>query len=57
MDTPCIRIKDNDNGQIWYVKEIKFLGETVIAQCDPDTDNLNKPFIWIETDGPIEWTK
>lgn len=56
-DTPCIRIKDNQNGQIWYAKEIKFLGETKIIQCDPDENNLNKPFIWIETEGPIEWTK
>lgn len=55
-DIPCIRITDRETGQIWYVREVNFLGPTKICQSDPDPENLNKPFIWIESES-IEWTK
>ena len=54
-EVPCIRIKKGN--EIWYVKSIKFLGETVIKQTEFDPDQPNKPFIWIETDGPIEYER
>lgn len=54
-ETPCIRITKGK--ETWYVKSVKFLGETIIKQTTFDPDDPNKPFIFIETDGPIEWEK
>lgn len=54
-DLPCIRINDGKN--TWYAKEVNILGPSRIAQAEFDPDNPNTPFIWIETEGPIEWTK
>lgn len=48
----CIRV--TEEGKIWYAKSIKILGPSEIIQSEFDPDNPNKPFIWIETDGPIE---
>jgi hypothetical protein len=60
-EMPCIRIAEWDQGcgekKVWYVRRIKFLGETVIKQMEFDANNPNNPFIYIETNGPIEWEK
>jgi hypothetical protein len=39
------------------LKSVKFLGETIIKQTTFDPNDPNKPFIFIETDGPVEWEK
>lgn len=52
-DVPCIRVS---NGKTrFYAKRVKFLGPTEIIQCTFDPNEPNKPFIWIETDGPLEF--
>lgn len=38
-----------------YAKSVIIGGPSKILQADFDPDNPNTPFIWIETDGPIEW--
>lgn len=54
-DKPCIRItKDKE---IWYANKVKILGPSEIIQTEFDPENPNTPFIWIETDGPIEWER
>lgn len=55
MDVPCIRIKEGKN--IWYAKSVSINGPSTIAQKTWDEESPNTPFIWIETDGPIEWSK
>lgn len=52
-DVPCIRI--HHGKKIWYARKVKFLGPTTIIQDTFDSDNPNNPFIWIETEGEIEW--
>jgi hypothetical protein len=52
-EVPCIRITEGK--KIWYVKNVKFLGTTEIKQREFDPENPNLPFIWLETDGPIEY--
>lgn len=52
-EKPCIRITENTN--ILYVKKLNILGPSQIIQSTFDPDNPNTPFIWIETDGPIEY--
>ena len=54
-DVPCIRITEDKN--IWYAKQVNILGPSSIVQSTFDPENPNTPFIWIETDGPIEWSK
>lgn len=53
MDVPCIRITEGK--KIWYAKSVSINGPSKIAQTDFNSKEPNKPFIWIETDGPIEW--
>lgn len=38
-----------------YAKSIKIGGPSKILQADFDPNEPNKPFIWIETNGPIEY--
>ena len=38
-----------------YAKSVEIHGPSKILQADFDPDNPNTPFIWIETDGPIEY--
>ena len=52
-ETPCIRISDGK--KIWYAKKVRFLGPSTITQNTFNPDNPNSPFIWIETEGEIEW--
>jgi hypothetical protein len=54
-NVPCIRITEGN--QIWYAKSVDIQGPSRIIQTEPNTENLNTPFIWIETDGPLEWSK
>lgn len=51
---PCIRLTQDD--RIWYAKEVRVLGESRIVQAEFDPATPNVPFIWIETDGPIEYS-
>ena len=52
-DVPCIRV---DNGKTkWYAHKVQILGASEIIQNTFDPEQPNTPFIWIETDGPIEW--
>lgn len=52
-ELPCIRITEGK--KIWYAKSISIDGPSTIAQTSFDSEEPNKPFIWIETDGPIEY--
>lgn len=52
---PCIRITEGKN--IWYASDVQINGPSVIKQTEFNPEEPNKPFIWIETDGPIEWSK
>jgi len=54
-DLPCIRI--TEAGKIWYAKSVSINGPSHIIQTTFDSENPTVPFIWIETDGPIEWSK
>lgn len=51
-ETPCIRITEGRN--IRYVKSVLINGPSRIIQAEFDAEEPNKPFIWIETDGPLE---
>lgn len=55
IETPCIRITEGKD--IWYAKSVRINGPSTIAQTNFDPEEPNKPFIWIETDGPIDWMK
>jgi len=55
MDTPCIRVTEGN--QIWYAKSVSILGPSSIIQTEFNPEEPNRPFIYIETDGPIEWSK
>lgn len=56
-EKPCIRITDStapEGSQISYAKSVSISGPSRIVQATFDPENPNTPFIWIETDGPIE---
>lgn len=48
---PCIRITEGK--KIWYAKSVHINGPSDIIQSEFDSENPNKPFIWIETDSEI----
>lgn len=59
-ERPCIRIhwrNPKSGDENIYVKKVKFIGPAEIVQGTFDPQQPNKPFIWIETDGPIEYEK
>lgn len=55
LDECCIRIDDGKNK--WYARKVKILGPSEIIQSDYDPEHPNTPFIWIETEAPLEWEK
>ncbi len=50
---PTIRLDEGEKTS--YHRNIKILGPSQIIQADFDPEYPNKPYIWIETDGPIEY--
>jgi len=50
---PAIRVTDSQ-GNSTYHRRVRILGPSTMVQTDVDMDKPNKPYIWLETDSPIE---
>ena len=42
------------DGESRYCTTVKILGPSAMVQCNVDETDPNKPYIWLETDSPIE---